>query len=127
ACAQPFDLDLVQSGRGEILVESEPGVQSTTLLEFFPGTFAEGRDDSDQAAMCDLGEVPLESIAEIPLGQLRKLSERGTGLPVLHGHTYALRSFDGQRYVLLHVERVEDQPLDQPSTGPRKIAGDTDR
>jgi hypothetical protein len=126
ACAQPFDLELVQSGRGEFLVETEPGVQSTTLLEFFPGTFAMERDDSE-AAMCDLGEVPLESIAEIPVGRLRRLTTRGTGLPVLQGHTYALRSFDGQRYVLLHVERVEDQPLDKPSTGPREIADDTDR
>ena len=104
------DLQLVQSGSGEILVEVEPGLRSTTLLEFFPGTFAL-LDKSDQAAMCDLGDVPLESVAIVPVDQLRPLTDRGQGLPVTEGHTFALRSFDGRRYVLLRVEKIEDQPL----------------
>jgi hypothetical protein len=109
---EPYDLDLVQSGDGEILVEIEPGLMSTTLLEFFPGTFARVLDRKDRSGMADLGEVPLESLPEVPIQLLRQHSERGGGLPVIEGHTYALRSRDGKRHVLLRVEKIEDQPLD---------------
>lgn len=105
------DLELIQSGSGEVLVEVEPGLKTTTLLEFFPGTFIRGLDKSNQAAMCDLGEVLPESIKSIPVDKLRPHTERGDGLPVLERHTYGLRSHDGQRYVLIYVEKIEDQPL----------------
>jgi hypothetical protein len=101
------DLDVRQAGDSDYLVEVAPRTFATSSLEFFPGAFSSSKPG--KAGMADLGAIRLADLRKIPVDDLRTMIDRD-GLPVVEGHVYVLRTFDGKRCVAFVVEKIEDQP-----------------